>query len=150
MKIKPRFEINQNISTHSITSVLKCTITIPIFVFLILHSNTTGLVQEFSWPINVGLLVIFLNNLLKPPGRVAQLVRASSRFTKVADSIPSQGSLSNQAVNARMSRTTNRCPSLPLPLPLSLSQINKWNKKFLIIYSSLRSVWDKLSFSCPE
>ena len=42
------------------------------------------------------------------PGRVAQLVRTSSQYTKVADPIPSQGTYKNQPVNAQIRGTTNR------------------------------------------
>ena len=38
--------------------------------------------------------------LKKCPGHIAQLVRASSRYTKVAGSIPGQGTYKNQPMSA--------------------------------------------------
>ena len=56
------------------------------------------------------------------PGQVAQLVRASSQYTKVVGSISGQGTYRKQPMNAYISRTTNQC--------LSLSFENKFLKKF--------------------
>lgn len=52
------------------------------------------------------------------PGREAQLVRASTRYTKVADMILGQDTFKDQPTNAYLRGTTNRCCSLSLPLSL--------------------------------
>ena len=56
---------------------------------------------------------LFLKPNLKSPGKISQLVRASSRYTKVMGSISSQGTYKKRPMNAFLS------------LSLSLSQINK-------------------------
>ena len=58
------------------------------------------------------------------PGQVAQLVRMSPPYSKVAGLIPGQGTYKKQPMNAQVSGKTNRHVSLsfshPL-IPLSLS-----------------------------
>ena len=48
------------------------------------------------------------------PGWVAQLVRASSQYTKVAGSIPGQGTRKTQPMNASVHGAANRSISLSL------------------------------------
>ena len=60
------------------------------------------------------------------PGRVAQLVGASSLYAKVAGSVPTQGTYKNQPKNWRISEIANRCVSLSLSLSLSLKNIYKF------------------------
>ena len=57
------------------------------------------------------------------PGRGAQFVRASPRYTGVAGSIPGQGLCENQPPNAEISGATNQCFSLSPLFPLSLKSI---------------------------
>ena len=54
---------------------------------------------------------------------IVQLVRALSRYIKVADSIPSQSPYKKQPMNAEISGTTN-----DVFLSLSVSQMNKKKK----------------------
>ena len=60
----------------------------------------------------LGKDAIHLKSQKGHPVRVAQLVRASLQYAKVVGSIPGQGTYKKQAMNAKISGTTNRCFSL--------------------------------------
>ena len=59
-------------------------------------------------------------NLSHAPGQAGQWVRLSSRYTKVAGSIPSQGTYKKLPMNVSRSGTTHGCLSVSLPFPISL------------------------------
>ena len=61
------------------------------------------------------------------PGRIAQLVRASSRFTKVAGSIPGSGSI-QEATNECISKWKKQV-NVSLSLPSFLFLLNQLKKK---------------------
>ena len=62
------------------------------------------------------------------PGPVAQLVRASSRYTKVAGSIPGQSTYKKQPMNAYVEQQVNVSLSLSLNINNKINKI-KMNKK---------------------
>ena len=62
--------------------------------------------EEKPWKMcNFALRILKIGHI--HPGWIAQLVRASSRYAKVADSVPGQGTYKNQPMNAYISGTTN-------------------------------------------
>lgn len=82
-----------------------------------LHWETSLLFQHSQRQDRDALSIKQKETKARGPGWVSQLVRASSRYTKVAGSIPSRGTCKNQPVDARISGTTNGWvppPSLPL------------------------------------
>ena len=58
----------------------------------------------------------------RSPGQAAQLVTGSSRYTKVAGSIPRQGTYKKQPMMTSLSGTTNWCLSLSLSLCLWINK----------------------------